>query len=43
MAKGLKQGGHQLAPGQVAGAAKHDKIEAHEQKSKWVIERGNVT
>jgi hypothetical protein len=29
MAKGLEQRGHQLAPGQVAGAAKQDKIEGH--------------
>jgi hypothetical protein len=31
MAKRLKQGWHQFAPGQVASAAKQDKIKAHEQ------------
>src|SRR6185369_15643644 len=29
VAEGLEQGGHQLAPGEVAGAAEQDKIEAH--------------
>jgi hypothetical protein len=27
--EGLKQRGHQLAPGQVAGAAKEDKVKTH--------------
>ena len=29
VAKGLEQRGHQLAPGQVAGAAEEDEVEAH--------------
>ena len=29
MAEGLEQGGHQLAPGEVAGAAEQDEVEAH--------------
>ena len=31
MAKGLKQGGHQFAPGQVASATKQNKIKTHRQ------------
>jgi hypothetical protein len=30
MAKGLKQGRHQLAPGQVARAAEEDKVKTHD-------------
>ena len=29
VAEGLEQGGHQLAPGQVAGASKQDKVKTH--------------
>ena len=29
VAEGLEQGGHQLAPGEVAGAAEEDEVEAH--------------
>jgi hypothetical protein len=32
MAKGLEQGWHQLAPGQIAGATKQYKIKAHDLK-----------
>jgi hypothetical protein len=32
MAERLEQGGHQLAPGKVAGAAKQNEIEGHVQK-----------
>jgi hypothetical protein len=34
MAKGLKQRGHQLAPGQVAGATKQNKVKTH--KANWI-------
>jgi hypothetical protein len=30
MAKRLKQGGHELAPSQIAGATEKDKVKAHE-------------
>jgi hypothetical protein len=29
VAERLEQSGHQLAPGQIAGATKHDEIKAH--------------
>ena len=34
--EGLEQSGHQLAPGQVAGAAKQDKVKAHGSSCRWV-------
>jgi hypothetical protein len=36
VAEGLEQGRHQLAPGQVAGAAEKDEVEAHDWKEKEI-------
>ena len=41
VAEGLEQGGHQLAPGEVAGAAEQDEVKAHDRVAE--IEAGNVT